>query len=441
MGQLYIKGGFPLYGSIRLGGAKNASFKIMIASLLCDSESRLLNLSHIAEVDMVSQVIESLGAKVSKRGERNLFILPKGLKQWRIDQRFGHASRSAPMFLPILLHKFSKAYVPLPGGDKLGNRPIDWHLQALEKMGASFVFKADAIQASCQKLHGVDYTFPKNSHTGTETVIMAAVLAKGKTLIRNAAQEPEIDDLINYLNHSGARIRRRHGRVIEIDGVKSLKGSIYSLMPDRNEAVSYACAALITKGDIIVENARPQDLEAFLEKLSEIKAGFEIGNYGIRFYAKKSMRGADIDTSPHPGFMTDWQPLWAVLATQLKGESIIHETVYPSRFHYVPDLVHMGANITLFNPKVDNPDKTYNFNAAESQPGAFHATKFTGPSKLSAGHFTVKDLRHGATLVLAGLAAKGVTVLDAVEHIDRGYENLDSRLRSMGALISRQPLE
>jgi UDP-N-acetylglucosamine 1-carboxyvinyltransferase len=185
----------------------------------------------------------------------------------------------------------------------------------------------------------------------------------------------------------------------------------------------------------------PQHLEAFLEKLSEIKAGFEIGNYGIRFYAKKSMRGADIDTSPHPGFMTDWQPLWAVLATQLKGESIIHETVYPSRFHYVPDLVHMGANITLFNPKVDNPDKTYNFNAAESQPGAFHAAKFHGPSKLSAGHFTVKDLRHGATLVLAGLAAKGITVLDTVEHIDRGYEDLDSRLRSMGAHISRQPLE
>jgi UDP-N-acetylglucosamine 1-carboxyvinyltransferase len=437
MATFEISGGQSLYGSVRLGGAKNASFKIMIASLLCQAESRLLNFSHISEVEMVGQVIKSIGASLSKRGERTLFINPESLKTYQIPEKYGEQSRSAPMFLPILLHRFNKAWVPVPGGDKIGKRPIDWHLEALRQMGASIEAGNGFIKAETHGLHGIDYTFPKNSHTGTETVIMAAVLAKGKTTIRNAALEPEIDDLISYLNHCGARIRRRLTRIIEIDGVAKLNGAIHRIMPDRNEAISYACAALSTKGDIIVENAQVNNLTAFLDKLEEIGAGFEIGNYGIRFFYKENMRGADIMTEPHPGFMTDWQPLWAVLATQLMGESTIHETVYPSRFQYLKHLELMGAKIKLFNPSVEHPEKIYNFGQAEDNADALHACTITGPVTLSSGEFTCHDLRHGATLVLAALAAKGNTKLHMVEHIDRGYEDLDGRLNSMGASIIR----
>jgi UDP-N-acetylglucosamine 1-carboxyvinyltransferase len=437
MASFQITGGQPLYGSIRLGGAKNASFKLMIAALLGRHESRLLNFSHISEVDMVGDLICSLGATISHRGERTLFIDPQTINTFKIPEKYGQQSRSAPMFLPILLHRFGHAWVPMPGGDKLGQRPIDWHLQALMAMGAAITQSHDSLEAHCDRLHGIDYTFPKNSHTGTETVIMAAVLAQGKTIIRNAALEPEIDDLITFLNNMGARIRRRLTRIIEIEGVPTLSGAIHRVMPDRNEAVSYACAALATKGDIIVENAQANHLTSFLDKLQEIGAGYEVGNYGVRFYYQKPMRSADITTEPHPGFMTDWQPLWAVLASQLTGESVIHEAVYPARFQYIDHLKIMGAKVDLFNPEVSHPDKFYNFNLNEDKPDFYHAVKFIGPTPLKAGEYTCHDLRHGATLVLAALTASGTSTLHMVEHIDRGYEDLDGRLRSMGAKIHR----
>jgi UDP-N-acetylglucosamine 1-carboxyvinyltransferase len=437
MSSFKINGGNPLYGSVRLGGAKNASFKIMIATLLGSKESRLLNFSRISEVDMVGEVIEALGAKISRRGERTLFIDPLPMNSHIIPKNYGQQSRSAPMFLPILLHRFKQAWVPMPGGDKLGQRPIDWHLQALRKMGANIIQNDDSIEAQTNGLSGTDFTFPKNSHTGTETLIMAGVLAKGKTIIRNAALEPEIDDLIIFLNNCGAHIRRRLNRIIEIEGVRSLVGAIHQIMPDRNEAVSYACAALTTKGDIIVENAQSTYLKAFLDKLDEIGAGYEVGSYGIRFYYRGNQRAADVTTEPHPGFMTDWQPLWAVLATQLQGESVIHETVYPNRFQYLDHLRDMGALVNPFNPDVIHPETVYNFQLSENHPELMHAVRFTGPINLIPGEFTCRDLRHGATLVLAALTASGATTIHTIEHIDRGYENLDGRLRSMGASINR----
>jgi UDP-N-acetylglucosamine 1-carboxyvinyltransferase len=284
---------------------------------------------------------------------------------------------------------------------------------------------------------GTNYRFTKNSHTGTEALIMAAVLASGKTVLENAALEPEIDDLIEMLTTMGARIRRRYHRVIEIEGVPSLHGTIHRVMPDRNEAVSYAVAALATKGDIIVENAKREHLEAFLEKLEETGGGYEIGRYGIRFYYRGPLRATDVVTEPHPGFMTDWQPLWAVVLTQSVGTSIIHETVFPTRFQYLKDLQTMGAKASLFNPEVKYFDKTYNFNRHDDHPSFYHAAKITGLTPLKAGNFTVKDLRMGATLVLAAIAAKGTTTLHGTEHIDRGYEDLPGRLNSLGASIVR----
>jgi UDP-N-acetylglucosamine 1-carboxyvinyltransferase len=437
MQSFIIHGGKPLFGSVRLGGAKNASFKLMIASLLTTGESRLLNFSHINDVEITRNILEDLGAQTRAAGERTLFINAHGLNSHVVPTKYGALSRASTMFLGPLLARFGKASVPYPGGDAIGKRPLERHLMGLEALGAKIVPKKHAFEViSPHGLVGATYKFEKNTHTGTETLIMAAVLAKGNTVLENAGLEPEIDDLIEFLNDMGARIRRRNNRVIEIEGVESLHSAIHRIMPDRNEAVSYACAAIATRGDIIVENAKQEHLRAFLDKLDEMNAGYEVGTYGIRFYHKGDLRCVDVETKPHPGFMTDWQPLWAVLLTQAKGTSEIHETVSENRFQYVGDLQKMGAQMKLYSPEVDRPEHVYNFNYQQDDETP-HALQITGPTRLIAGEFQVKDLRAGATLVLAGLVAKGTTTLHNVEQIDRGYEELDTRLRSMGAEVVR----
>ena len=437
MESFIIKGGKPLYGSIRLGGAKNASFKLMIASLLTKGESRLLNFSHIKDVDVTRQIIEDMGGMTRNAGERTLNISTQSVNTSAIPEKYGSTSRASTMFLGPLLARFGTASVPLPGGDAIGKRPIDRHIMGLEALGAKISQEHGILHASVRgKLKGATYRFEKNTHTGTETLILAAVLAKGTTILENAGLEPEIDDLISFLNDMGARIRRRAGRVIEIDGVDQLHPTIHRIMPDRNEAVSYACAALSTKGDIIVENARQDHLQAFLDKLEEMGAGYEVGSYGIRFYHKGPLRAVDIETAPHPGFMTDWQPLWAVLLTQASGKSVIHETVSENRFQYVKGLEAMGAKIRLFNPEVEHPEKAYNFHYTKDDE-LFHAAEITGVTALHGGEYNVPDLRAGATIVLAALTATGTTTLRNVEQIDRGYEELDKRLRSLGAQIVR----
>jgi UDP-N-acetylglucosamine 1-carboxyvinyltransferase len=291
---------------------------------------------------------------------------------------------------------------------------------------------------------GTTYRFEKNSHTGTETLIMAAVLAKGKTVLQNAAEEPEVDDLITFLNSAGAKIQRLPGRVIEIDGVERLHGAIHRIMPDRNEAVSYACAAIATRGDIIVQNARPEHLTAFLKKLDEANGGYEFGPYGIRFFYKGPIRATDVETQIHPGFMTDWQPLWATLMCHAQvgmdnqaPVSIIHETIYESRFQYVKPLTEMGAKIEAFKPEIEDPQHFYNFNLSDTLPDHYPAIKIYGNTSFHSGEFTIHDLREGATILLAALTATGETHLHNIEQIERGYEALDDRLRSMGALIER----
>lgn len=438
MQKLYITGGTPLYGSVRIGGAKNASYKLMIASLLGDSESRLLNFSKISDVSLVGEIINYLGGSVKKAGEGALFINPANLSDFTIDREHGEQGRFSTMFIPALLHRFKQARVPAPGGDKIGKRPLDRHFDGLTALGAHITVEDGMYVAHTKGLKGTTYRFEKNSHTGTETLIMAAVKASGKTVLENAALEPEIDDLIDYLNKMGAHIRRRAYRVIEIEGVEKLSGTIHKLIPDRNEAVSYACAAIATKGDVIIENARQDHLKAFLEKLDEIGAGYEVGDYGIRFFYKGPLRAADIITEVEPGFMTDWQPLVATLLTQCEGTSVLHETIMDSRFQYVPALNEMGATITFFEPELPHPEKTYNFNLADSKPGTPHAIKITGKSELHAGSFAVADLRHGATLILAAMIAKGTSEISGIEHVDRGYESLDERLKSMGAKIVRK---
>jgi len=433
--QFKITGGTKLHGSVRLGGAKNASYKLLIASLMGNQESRILNFSHISDVKLVSKIMTYLGAKMKKAGERALFINPQALSNYTIEKNHGSQGRFSTMFIPVLLHKFGQAIVPAPGGDKIGARSLDRHFAGLQAMGAKISFKNGLFYAQAKKLMGTNYEFRKNTHTGTETLILAACLAKGKTILKNSAQEPEVDDLIAFLNKMGARIKRTTPRTIEIDGVESLSGAIHALIPDRNEAVSYACAALATKGDVIIENARPDHLKAFLCQVKKAKGGYEVGNYGIRFFWRQPLQATTIKTNIEPGFMTDWQPLWGTLMTQAKGKSVIHETVMSNRFQYTEELAQMGAKIKLFHPKVQNKEKTYNFNLEDDRPTNYHGLEITGPSNLKAGKYKVKDLRHGASLVLAAMISRGVSTITGVEQIERGYENLHERLNSMGALI------
>lgn len=437
MTKFIIKGGRPLKGAVRLGGAKNASFKLMIASLLARGETRLLNFSKIADVDITKQIIESLGGQVKKRGERTLFVNGARIITSIIPSELGLASRASTMFIGPLLARLKRAVVPIPGGDKIGKRPLDRHFSGLKALGAKINFSHGMFEVRAPNLKGAFYRFPKNSHTGTETLIMAAVLAKGKTILDNAAQEPEVDDMINFLNKMGAKIKRTKPRRIEIIGVKKLQPTIYQIMPDRNEAVSYAIAAIVTKGDIILENAKKEHLKAFLDKLKEVGGGYEIGNYGIRFFYKKRLRATDIVTEPHPGFMTDWQPLWSVLATQSHGKSTIIESIYLQRFQYVDYLKKMGAKISFIQPTINNPESFYNFNLKDDKPEYFHAIQIQGPTKLKAIKAKVSDLRAGATLTLAGLIANGETILENIEQINRGYENLDKRLIELGAKIKK----
>lgn len=438
MATFKVTGGTPLYGSVRIGGAKNASYKLMLAALLADSESRLLNFSHISDVQAVGKIINDLGGKVHEAGERALFINPVGLHSHTVDPTLGEQGRFSSMFIAPLVAKLGKAIVPMPGGDKIGKRSLERHFDGLQAMGVTIEEKDGLFVAEAPNgLTATTYRFEKNTHTGTETLIIAAVKAKGVTILENAAEEPEIDDLIAFINAMGGRIRRRAHRVIEIEGVEELHGAIHKLMPDRNEAVSYACAAIATKGDVVIENARAQDLQAFLDKLEEIGAGYEVGQYGIRFFHKGELRSADVTTEIHPGFMTDWQPLWATLLTQCTGTSVIHETIMQNRFQYVEPLVTMGAKIELYNPEVAHPEKVYNFNLQDDKPEYFHAIRVMGPTPLQAGEFTVWDLRHGATLILAAMIAQGTTTLHNIEHVDRGYEDLDKRLINLGATIER----
>ncbi len=432
-----VVGGTPLHGSVRIGGAKNASYKILIASLLCKSESRLLNFSHISDVYAVRNIINYLGGEVTQAGERALFVRPENLSSHKIDPDHGEQGRFSTMFIPILVHRLGKAVVPAPGGDKIGKRPLDRHFDGLKALGIDVRYKDGLFHAEADVIKGTTYRFAKNTHTGTETMIMAAVLAEGKTVLENAAAEHEVDDLIAFLNKCGAKIVRTAPRTITIEGVDSLHGAIHKILPDHNEAVSYACAALATKGDVIIENADPNDMRAFLDVLEAMEAGYEIGDYGIRFYYDGPLQAIDITTAVAPGFKTDWQPLWSTLMTQAEGTSHLHETIMSNRFHYVDDLREMGAKIELYQPEVEDPSKTYNFYLEDDKPDAKHAIAIHGPTPLKAGSFEVQDLRHGATLITAALAAEGTSYISGAAHVDRGYENLAGRLTSMGADISR----
>lgn len=436
MARLVIDGGRRLTGSVVLAGAKNSSFKLMIAGLLADGTTRLNNVARIDEVRHTASMIGSLGGRAETGPGRTVRVAGRGLSSWKIPAELGRFSRASTLFLGPLLARFGRAVVPLPGGDAIGRRPLDRHWQGLRSLGAELIESGGMIEARAKSWHGGQYTFPKNSHTGTETLLLAAVSAPGRTVLSRAAAEPEVDDLIVLLGKMGANIRRR-GRTIVIDGGKPLRPAVHPVMPDRNQAVSYAVAALATGGEVRVQNARHQDLTVFLEQLKRAGAGVEIGREAIRFYHKNQLRLVGITTRPHPGFMSDWQPLWSVLMTQAAGRAKIIEAVFLNRFQFVPDLIAMGARIDYFRPRPENPDRFYNFNLSDDRPDNRHGIIVSGPTPLKGGRFAVRDIRNGATLTIAGLVASGRTILEQAELIDRGYEDFSGQLLRLGAKIKK----
>ena len=426
----------PLKGSVKIPGAKNAGFKLMIASLLSDQMSTLSNVPYIRDVVAVKKIIESLGSKV-EFSDDTLQICCK-LSSWKVPEELGVKSRASFMYLPVLLHRFKKGKVYLPVGDRIGARPIDRFLEGLEKMGAKIKMGDGEVEASSPNgLTGCDYRFEKNSHTGTEALLMAACLAKGKTRLENAAAEPEVSELISFLNKMGAKIKRIKPREIEITGVASLKGTIYKVMPDRNEAVTFSCMALGTRGEIEIENVKVEDIGAFVKQVRSADGGIKPNNNKLRVFYKSTLKSTNIKTAPHPGFMTDWQSQWMALMTQAAGESIIHETIFENRFGSVPYLADMGAEIELFSPGVKNPKETYDFEWNEETAGLQHAAKVFGPRQLRGSKLAVSDIRAGATLVFAALMAEGKSEIEGIEHIERGYENLEERLEALGAKIMK----
>ncbi|OGH42365.1 MAG: UDP-N-acetylglucosamine 1-carboxyvinyltransferase [Candidatus Levybacteria bacterium RIFCSPLOWO2_02_FULL_36_8b] len=442
MEKFIVVGGKKLKGKVSVSGAKNVALKAIVAACLTSDEVIIENVPLISDFFVMTDIVKELGGDV-KIEDHKVYIRVKEIKNTKISLEKAAEIRTSSMFLAPLLARKGVAVIPNPGGCRIGARPIDRVIDGFKKMGVNIVYKSrdgyfhanTSIEGN--KLKGAEYEFEKNTHTGTEILILAAVTANRRTVLKNAAQEPEIDELVNLLNKMGAKIKRTEPRVIVIDGVEKLHGTNFIIGPDRNEVVTFAIAAVLTNGDIFVKNADKAGLIEFLNKFEKAGGGFEVLNNGIRFYAKGELKPVDIITTPYPGFMTDWQGPWAVLMTKAKGISIIHEAVYENRFGYVDELKKMGADIELFNPKVDNAQIFYNFNIKDDKKEYLHAEEVKGPVNLHNAVMNISDLRAGATLVLAALCAFGESVIFGVEHLDRGYEKFEERLKSLGADIKR----
>lgn len=442
MEKFVVTGGKSLRGEVSVSGAKNVALKAAVAACLTGDKVTIHNVPLLSDFRIMMEIIKELGGMV-EQNDHTVTIQLKEFASSRISLDEAAQTRTASMFIAPLLARNGYAIIPNPGGCRIGARPIDRTIEGLKQMGAEIDYKSEDgfFHAKSDRLQAVDYTFDKNTHTGTETLVIAATLAEGKTILNNAAEEPEIDELIEMLNSMGAQIKRTKHRVIEIEGVEKLHGTEFTIGADRNEIVTFAIVAIVTKGDVFVKGAREQGLQEFLVELDNVGGGYEIKDDGIRFYYKQPLKPTDVTTRPYPGFMTDWQAPWAILMTQAEGESVVHETVFESRFGYVAELKKMGAKITGFNPEVENPEELYNFNISDSKNGSTHAIKIKGPTHFHNAVVKVHDLRAGAAVVIAALFAKGTSTIFGIEKIDRGYEDFEHRLTGLGATIERVTIE
>ena len=416
MDKISILGGKTLEGTITISGSKNATLPILASSLLTSEKSNLSNVPNLLDVITMKELLSSLGININAN-QKSLFLEPGNNISTHADYELVRKMRASVLVLGPLLARYGEAEVSLPGGCAIGSRPVDIHIDALKKMGANIEIKDGYIKAKVpnKRLIGADISFAKVSVGATENIIMAASLAKGKTIIRNAALEPEIDDLISVLNKMGANINRLDNNQIEVEGVNNLKGFSHSVMPDRIEAGTYAMAAVITGGKIQLLNAEKKNLTNVIKYLIKVGAKIQYNVDGILIEGPKIIKNTDIKTEVYPGFPTDLQAQAMALMTVAKGSSVIEESIFENRFMHIAELVRFGANIKISGFKAH----------------------IKGCKKLNGAQVMATDLRASSSLILAALKAEGETIINRVYHLDRGYENLEKKLSICGANIRR----
>lgn len=415
MEKFVIKGGKPLHGEVTISGAKNAAVAIVAAAILADEPCVLENVPEIRDINICLKILYEMGAGIKIIDKNTMRIDPRGISDPVVPYELARAYRASSYFLGTLLGKFNRADVPMPGGCDLGDRPIDQHLKAFDTLGARHTIDGGVVSLRADKLIGSQIYFDFVTVGGTINAIFAAVRADGLTVIENAAKEPQIVDLANFLNSMGADIMGAGTDVIKIRGVKRLKGVTYSIIPDPIEAGTYMVAAAATKGDVLIKNIIPKHLESITDKLRKAGAFVEEFDESIHVSCDEPLMKTSFKTMVHPGFPTDMQPQFSTMLSTAEGTSIVTDSIFDNRFRYVNELRRFGADI-----------------AVEGTTAII-----TGVSELSGATVKATDLRAGAALVIAGLMANGTTVVEDIFHIERGYENIDEKLRSLGADITR----
>lgn len=417
MDKLVIRGGTPLRGTIRIGGAKNAALPTMAACLLTREPVTLKNLPDVRDIQTTRKLLETMGVETEgSGGHHRIKLRAHQLSHPQADYELVKTMRSSALVLGPLVARLGSARVSLPGGCAIGARPIDLHLKGLERLGADLRQEHGYIVAEAKRLQGASYTFDRITVTGTEDVLMAAVLARGETVLRNCAREPEVVDLATLLNKMGAHIEGAGSTTLRITGVEELGGATHSIIPDRIEAGTYAMAALVTGGEVTITHCDPEHLLGLLDRLGEAGGSIEVDGDTLQIAANRSrLRAVDISTAEYPGFATDLQAQYMALMTQAEGAAVITETIFENRFMHAQELNRMGASI-----RIDG-----------------NRAVVRGPANLTAAAVQASDLRASASLVLAALAADGETIIDRIYHLDRGYEKLEEKLRGVGAAVRR----
>ena len=415
MEQYVIKGGNPLNGEVEIGGAKNAALAILAAAIMTDEKVTIENLPNVRDINVLLQAIAEIGAMVDRIDAHTVKINGSFIKDVTVDNEFIRRIRASYYLIGALLGKYKKAEVALPGGCDIGSRPIDQHLKGFRALGASVNILHGAIVAETENLHGSHIFLDVVSVGATINIMMAASMASGRTIIENAAREPHVVDVANFLNSMGANIKGAGTDVIRIKGVEKLHRTEYSIIPDQIEAGTFMFAAAATGGDVTVKNVIPKHLEATTAKLEEIGCEVEEFDDAVRVRAGKRLHRTHVKTLPYPGYPTDMQPQIAVTLALAEGTSIVTESIFENRFKYADELSRMGACI-----KVEG-----------------NSAIIDGVKKLTGARVSAPDLRAGAALVIAGLAADGITVVDDIVYIQRGYENFEEKLRSLGAEIEK----
>ena len=418
MEKLKIIGGNKLSGSISCSGAKNAALPMLAATILSDKAITFKNLPYLQDITTMFEILGSMGADITLNEAMDFTISTANLHDFEARYELVKTMRASILVLGSLVARHGFARIALPGGCAIGSRPVDFHLDALEKLGAKIELKNGYIEASSKKLKGCEINFPGVSVTGTENIMMAAVLAEGQTILRNVAKEPEVEDLADFLKSMGAKIEGAGTDEITIDGVDDLQGSIFSIPADRIEAGTYLIAAAITAGDITISDIDPFRMNNILDKLKLSGATIKVGNNDIHLSMKNgSISPVDISTAPFPGFPTDMQAQFTVLNSLSDGSAVVTENVFENRFMHVQELNRMGCDITV--------------------KGSNAIIK--GVPSLNGAPVMATDLRASASLILAGLCADGETIVDRIYHIDRGYERIEEKLSYLGADITRLP--